>query len=369
MDHFQNQKQELPVVYVDNGFSPSHKTKGQRVYSAIAKALLFAVFTGLCLALAYQVVHFQQDYDSLLAKYNTLLGQNHGFLSDTPPAVSLFRRGMSVDNVSYTSTTTTLTEGVTITIRTTASPTFPTATFLSPVLPTTSAALTGCGPSIPPETVTVTVTASPTQAEPTDLTSVTVTTTLAPSSSPTPTSYPLFTTVVATRFTTTTIYVTSSGLVSPKLETLTVVATATVLQTSTDVLTVDSDGTLIPGATATSTAVGVFDTDTPSTLAGFATARTTSYGHYPNGTSSVGLYNSTAHGGDVALSTASFTLTVPARETSTGAVGGSAGIAATRGTITGQHPFATVTVSEAHKNRGVFPAALVAVILAAVVHF
>lgn len=266
----------------------------------------------------------KQDYDNLLAKYNDLVAEQD--TQPLAPVATLVHRAMESSTPTFVYTTTTVTQGTTITIQTTAS---------SSSLPDSSEQCTAGTP----ETVTVTVTAEGSSSAPSY-------------STPGPV------TVLETRVTTATIFVTASGLVTPKAETLTVTATATELKTSTEVATVNGGSTTLTG-TSTSTAEGIWGTSAP--------ASSHRHTHFPNTTTILSPYDTTGFGGAV-TSTASYTLTVPPGVT--GAIGSTGKLTTPLGTTTSQvDPVSTVvTVSGASKVAGVSIGMVIAAIFVAALH-
>ena len=265
----------------------------------------------------------KQDYDNLLAKYNDLVAEQD--TQSVAPVATLVHRAMESTTPTFVYTTTTVTQGTTITIQTTASSSVPSS------LASSTASSEQCTAGIP-ETVTVTVTAEGSSSAPS-------------SSNPAPL------TVLETRVTTATIFVTASGLVTPKAETLTVTATATELKTSTEVATVNG-GNKTSSGTSTSTAEGVWGTSAP--------ASSHRHTRFPNTTTILSPYDTTG--------TASYTLTVPPGVT--GTIGSTGKLATPLGTTTSQvDPVSTVvTVSGASKVGGVSIGMAIAAIFVAALH-
>ncbi|CAK7227980.1 hypothetical protein SBRCBS47491_006749 [Sporothrix bragantina] len=332
MDRFSNTKAEFPAAYAANGLMPPQKSKARRISAAIVKTVLALIFTGLALALIYQVIHDKQAYDSLLAKYNDLVFEKESTMT---PQVTLAHRAMDSATPSFVYTTTTVTQGTTITIQTVApSSSFLSSSAFSAILNSTSVSSELCTAGTP-ETVTVTLTANASSS-----TGV--------SSSVAPSSDAGAVTVMETRVTTATIFVTASGLVSPKAETLTITAITTETQYATAGVNNTSSGT------STSTAEGVKG---PSVMPSSPNHHT----HFPNSTAIIPGYGTTGVGQDL-TSTASYTLTVPPGVGPTG----TGRLTSPPGTSTSQSdPVSTVvTVSGAGKTNAALSGLLFAVAIA-----
>ncbi|CAK7217599.1 hypothetical protein SCUCBS95973_003209 [Sporothrix curviconia] len=283
MDRFNDAKADFPAAYATNGLMPPQKSKARRISAAIAKTALALIFTGLALALIYQVIHDKQAYDSLLSKYNDLVSEQE---RQPTPQVTLVHRAVNSATPSFVYTTTTVTQGTTITIETVApSSSFPSSSAASSSMSSTSVSSELCTAGAL-DTVTVTVTADALASSSTDV-----------SSSAAPSSDAGAVTVMETRVTTATIFVTASGLVSPKAETLTITATATATEFATAGVNNTSFGT------STSTAEGVKG---PSMVPSSQNHHT----YFPNSTTIIAGYGTTGVAGDL-TSTASYTLTVP----------------------------------------------------------
>ena len=266
--------------------------------------------------------------------------------SKSAPTVTLVHRAMDSAAPSFVYTTTTVTQGTTVTIQTVA----PSSSSLLPLSsPAVSVSLghtpasmsSGLCSAGTPETVTVTVTA---ESEASSATSVGLFSSPAVSSSDDGAV-----TVMETRVTTATIFVTASGLVTPKQKTLTITATAT----ATEFATVGANNAT--SGTSTSTADAVKG---PSMMPSLQNHHT----HFPNSTTIVPGYGTTG-AGDALSSTASYTLTIPpgAGPTGTGKFTLPAGI-----TTSQSGPVSTVvTVSGASKMADATLVLLVCIAIAA----
>ncbi|CAK7204931.1 hypothetical protein SEUCBS139899_007693 [Sporothrix eucalyptigena] len=335
MDRFNNPKAEFPATYAANGFVPAQKSKARRIATAVMKTVVTLVFTGLALALIYQVIHDKQAYDNLLSKYNELVAEQE--TQHATPTVTLMHRAIESATPSVVYTTTTVTQGTTITIQTTApSSSLLTSSAVSSSLNSSSTSIEQCSLGTP-ETVTVTVTADASSSAPV---------------AAAPSSDAGAVTIMETHVTTATIFVTASGLVSPKAETLTITATET--QTAT----VNGSGANnTPSGTSTSTAEGVKGPSAMSNSLGHT--------HFPNSTTILG-YGTTGIG-EALTSTASYTLTVPPGVGPTG----TGGLTSPPGTSTSQaDPVSTVvTVSGARKTGTASVGLILAVAFVAAFHF
>ncbi|CAK7562424.1 MAG: hypothetical protein SEPTF4163_000268 [Sporothrix epigloea] len=288
MDKITSSKAEFPAAYAADGLFPPQRSKARRISAVVIKSALAVVFAGLALALIYQLVHDKQEYDSLLSKYNVLVSEKY---SQTAPAKALMHRAVDGANPSLVYTTTTVTQGTTITIQTVA----PSSSLLSSLAGSSSMSASSVSSELctaySQDTVTVTVTADASSSSEVSAPAASVSSAV---------SSDAVVTVMETRVTTATIFVTASGVVPPKAATVTITATATATQFATGVA---SSANYTSSGTSTSTAEAVKGSSMTSSLQSQHT-------HFPNSTTILTGYGTTG-AGEALTSTASYILTVP----------------------------------------------------------
>ncbi|CAK7264807.1 hypothetical protein SEPCBS119000_001185 [Sporothrix epigloea] len=291
--HTTTTKADFPAAYTANGFFPHQESKARRTSAAVVKSALTLIFTSLVLALIYQVIHDKQAYNKLLSEYNVMVSDNQG---QPAPAMALMHRAVDAAAPSMIYTTTTVTQGTTITIQTVA----PSSSSVSSIAGSSSSSMSSLSSELcaagSQETITVTVSADASSFSDVFVSASSASTSSASSA----TSSDAVVTVMETRVTTATIFVTASGPASHKAETVTVTATATATQFATGVAG-SSNHTL--SGTSTSSAEAVKGSSMTSGLQ-------SQHSHYPNSTTILAGYGTTGLG-EAPTSTASYILTVP----------------------------------------------------------